>query len=283
MHTITGSVIKARGAIPSTKDLVKLRKEAPGLFDSGYFVLAAIDGAPRPARDAAGFVVNVARGGYAGRITVVPDQPARTAATRALHDRLSQRAAAFAVANHAQAAVGGTGADLIDYRNLGLESLPIVLCALAALSFVVLLLVSRSFATSALAVLLNLITAGIAFGVLALLFGGDTPPLGGPGFVDPVTIIAILTVVLALSIDYEVFAVERLRRVTLAGVAMLVVLLPFAPSELTLVREFAIGMAVAVVIDTFVVRPLLSGLSRERRGPTAGRRFALPLRRPVHH
>jgi RND superfamily putative drug exporter len=131
-------------------------------------------------------------------------------------------------------------------------------------------------------VLLNLITAGIAFGVLALLFGGDTPPLGGPGFVDPVTIIAILTVVLALSIDYEVFAVERLRRVTAAGVAMLVVLLPFAPSELTLVREFAIGMAVAVAIDTFVVRPLLSGLTREKR-PTARRRFDLRPRRPVHH
>src|SRR5581483_3279568 len=57
MNTITGSVVKARQGIPSTKDLVKLQKEAPGLFDSGYFVLAAIDGAPREARDAAAFVV----------------------------------------------------------------------------------------------------------------------------------------------------------------------------------------------------------------------------------
>ena len=57
-------------------------------------------------------------------------------------------------------------------------------------------------ATSALAVLLNLITIGAVFGVLSFLFGGSAPRLGGPGFVDPVTIIAILTVVLALSRDF---------------------------------------------------------------------------------
>lgn len=262
MQTITGAVIKSRADIPSTKDLVKLRKEAPGLFDSGYFVLAAIDGAPRPARDAAAFVVNVAHGGYAGRITVVPEQPARSSETRALHARLSEQAAAFAGANHAQAAVGGTGADLVDYRNLGLERLPIVLAALTALGFVVLLAVTRSVGTASLAVLLNLATAGAAFGALALLFGGDTPLLGGPGFVDPVTISAILTVVLALSIDYEVFAVERLRLVTAAGITMLIVVLPFAGSSLTLVREFAIGMVVAVAIDTAIVRPLLTATGR---------------------
>jgi X-X-X-Leu-X-X-Gly heptad repeat protein len=281
MHTITGSVVKARSSIPSTKDLEKLRKEAPGLFDSGYFVLAAIDGAPPAARDAAAFVVNVDQGGYAGRITVVPDRPARTAATRALHDRLSTRVAMFARANHAQAAVGGTGADLIDYRNLGLERLPVVLLALVALTFIVLLIVTRSFATSALAVLLNVITVGAVFGVLSFLFGGTSPRLGGPGFVDPVTIIAILTIVLALSIDYEVFAVERLRSVTGAGIAMLVVLLPFAPSDVTLVREFAIGMALAVVIDTAVVRPLLAALTRDRAEPR--RRLRLHTPRPIPH
>ena len=268
MQTITKAVIKSRASIPSTKDLVKLRKEAPGLFDSGYFVLAAIDGAPRPARDAAAFVVNVANGGYAGRITVVPKQPPQTAATLALHDRLSERAAAFARANHAQAAVGGTGADLVDYRNLGLERLPLVLAALTALGFIVMLLVTRSLVTAGLGVLLNLGATGAAFGVLALLFGGDNPPLGGPGFVDPVTIVAILTAVVSLAISYEVFAVERLRLVTGAGGVMLVVLLPFVGATLTLVREFAIGLAVAVAIDTALVRPVLASL-RRTRPPTA--------------
>lgn len=257
MHKITGAVVKARSKIPSTKDLEKLRREAPGLFDSGYFVLAAIDGAPRPARDAAAFVVNADQGGFAGRITVVPAQAARTDATRALRDRLSRSAQEFARTTGSQAAVGGTAADLIDYRNLGLRRLPVVIVALAALSFILLLALTRSFAASSVAVLLNLITAGAVFGVLSLLFGGDTPLLGGAGFVDPVTMIAVVTVVLALSIDYELFALARLRLAAGAGIAMLAVLAAFAPADVILIRQFAIGMAVAVAIDTFFVRRLV--------------------------
>jgi RND superfamily putative drug exporter len=267
MHTITGSVIDARRGIPSTKDLVKLRKEAPGLFDSGYFVLAAIDGAPLAQRDAARFVVNVENGGFAGRITVVPKGPATAASTRALRARLSGDTASFAAAYKAQAAVGGTAADLIEYRNVGLERLPIVVVALALLTFVILTLVTRSPLLAAKAVVLNLLTAAAAFGVLALLFGGDAPLMGGPGFVDPVSMIAIVTVVLALSIDYEVFAWERLRLISGAGLAMLAVLLAFVPSSVVLVKEFAIGMAVAVVIDTFIVRRILI---RSRRTPIGG-------------
>ena len=39
------AVIKARGQIPSTKDLETLMKQSPGMFSSGYFVLAAVEGA----------------------------------------------------------------------------------------------------------------------------------------------------------------------------------------------------------------------------------------------
>lgn len=288
MHTITSSVVKARAGIPSTKDLEKLKKQSPGLFNSGYFVLAALDGAPRASRDAAQFVVNVERGGTAGRITVVPKQGATAAATRALHDRLVESAAAFAKANHAQVAVGGTGSDLVDYRNMGLERLPVVVLALALLTFAMLALVTRSVLVPAAAVVLNLLTATAAFGVLTLLFGGDSPVLGGPGFVDPVTMIAVVTVVLALAIEYEVFALERLRRVSTAGIAMLAVLLPFAPADLVLVRQFAIGMAVAVAIDALVVRRILLRVQGRTQGRPPIRwhlphvRIHLPHHLPLH-
>lgn len=258
MHTITGAVVKSREMIPSTKDLEKLKKEAPGLFDSGYFVLAAIDGSPPAARDAASFVVNAQDGGFAGRITVVPTQPAQSSATGKLHDRLVAAAASFAHANAAQTAVGGTASDLIDYRNRGLERVPVVIGALALLSFALLLVVTRSLRESALAVVLSLLTTGAAFGVLTLLFNGSSPLLGGPGFVDPVSMIAIATVVLALSVDFEIFAVERMHLVAGAGLAMVVVLLAFVPASLILVREFAIGMVVAAAIATLVAA------SRER-------------------
>ena len=41
---LQAGVAKFRGALPSTKDLEQLQRESPGLFDSGYFVLAAIAG-----------------------------------------------------------------------------------------------------------------------------------------------------------------------------------------------------------------------------------------------
>jgi putative drug exporter of the RND superfamily len=265
MNTITKAVIKSRAAIPSTKDLEQLRREAPGLFDSGYFVLAAIDGAPPSARDAATFVVNAENGGFAGRITVVPKQPASTAAAITLRDRLSDATAAFAERTHAQAAVGGTGANLVDYRELGMERLPVVIAALSLLSLFMLIAITRSFLTALAAVLLNLLTAGVAFGALSMLFSGEAPALGGPGFVDPVTMISIVTVILALGVQYEIYALERLRFITGAGVATIAALLPFAGASLIVVRQLAIGMAIAIAIDSLVVRRLVVAVKERKR------------------
>ena len=64
------SVAKFRGALPSTEDLEKLQQQSPGLFDSGYFVLAAIRAPERRPR-AGLFAVNLDRGGNAGQIMVV--------------------------------------------------------------------------------------------------------------------------------------------------------------------------------------------------------------------
>jgi RND superfamily putative drug exporter len=270
MGTITRSVVKARAGIPSTKDLEKLRREAPGLFDSGYFVLAALDGAPKPARDAASFVVNAENGGFAGRITVVPTKPASTAAAADVRDRLSLAASSFAQRTDSQAAVGGTGANLVDYHELGMARLPVVIVALSLLSLIMLVAITRSLVTAAFAVALNLLTAGVAFGVLAFLFGTDNPLLGGPGFVDPVTMISIVTVVLAIGVNYEIYGLSRLRLIGGTGLATIAVLLPFTLASLILVKQFAIGMAVAVAIDSLVVRRLV-GWRTSRVGETTGR------------
>ena len=48
---LESGVAKFRGQLPSTKDLERLQRESPGLFQSGYFVLAAIAGAPAAQRN----------------------------------------------------------------------------------------------------------------------------------------------------------------------------------------------------------------------------------------
>ena len=227
--------------------------------------MAALDGAPMASRDAASFVVNVDNGGTAGRITVVPKQGADTAESEALYEQLQTSSASFATATHSETAVGGTGANLIDYKNTGLDKLPIVIGALALLTLVLLAIVTRSVLVPVASVVLSALTATASFGVLWLLFGGADPVLGGPGAIDPVTMIAVSTVIFGLAIQYEVFAVEHLHRVYGAGIAMLGVLLAFIPAQLTLISQFAIGMAVAVILDTLVVRPIMVRIDRRRR------------------
>ena len=70
----------------------------------------------------------------------------------------------------------------------------------------VLILVLRAMPLAAIAVGLNLLTVGVAFGVLTLLFNvPDDWPLGGHNYVDAVGATMIFGVVFGLSIDYAVF------------------------------------------------------------------------------
>ena len=92
---VPGRGHKFRGDLPSTKDLEQLQRESPGLFDSGYFVLAAIQGAPPANQDLASFAVNLDRGGNAGQIVVVPGAGRLHRATRELGEDLQTSSAAL--------------------------------------------------------------------------------------------------------------------------------------------------------------------------------------------
>jgi RND superfamily putative drug exporter len=278
MDTITKAVIHSRATIPSTAALVQLRKQSPHLFDSGYFVLAALQGAPTASRQAAGFTVNVETGGAAGRITVTPKWGVNDPRTQALGDRLSASAAAFASATGTETAVGGNAASLIQYHDVAASKVPVVIFGISLFTYLLLLVITRSLLLPLVAVGINLATAGATFGVLAFLFNGDNPPLGGPGLTDPVTIISIATVVLGISQVYEVFVLSRARErydsgrrdqaglyglnhtwaiVTALTIPMIAAALLFTPSLLTIVRELAIGILVAVAVNAIVVRLFL--------------------------
>ncbi len=279
MSQITAAVITARRSIPSTKDLEKLNKQSPHLFDSGYFVLAALDGAPTASRQAAGFTVNLDQGGAAGRITVVPKYGANDPRTRALDKRLQASAAGFAKATGTKAAVGGNAASLDQYRSVAASKLPAVIVGIALFTYLLLMFITRSLILPAVATVLNLITAGATFGVLTLIFGSEFGwVLSGPGFMDPVSIISIATVALGMSTVYEVFVLSRARErydsgdtegasfyglnhtwalVTGITVPMLAAALLFSGSLLTVVQELAIGTLVAVLINATIVRLVL--------------------------
>ncbi len=279
LGVMQASVSKFRGQLPSPKDLEELQTQSPGLFNSGYFLLAAVAGAQPAASNAASFAVNVTRGGSAGQIVVVSRYPANAAQTAALGDRLKRIATGFAVRNHLQVAVGGPAGNLADFASATNARLPWVILVLALAVALALGIALHAVLLPIVAVAFNLLTAAATFGVMSLLFSGSAPPLGGPGYIDPMSIIGIFTIVFGVSLIYLVVLLQRTREElvagatvdgaldialrktaaasTGAGVLMIAALIPFATTDLLTVRELGVGLAVAVAIDVFIVRPVL--------------------------
>ncbi len=285
------SVAKFSGQLPSPKELEELHQKSPGLFNSGYFLLAAIAGAPAASSNAAGFAVNVARGGDSGQIVVISRHAASASQTAALGERLDRIARSFAARNHLEVAVGGPAGNLADYTSATNARLPWVILALALALALTLGLALRAVALPIVAVLFNLLTAAATFGAMELLFGGSHPPLGGPGYIDPMSIVGIFTAVFGISLIFLVVLLARTREELLAGAGidraldvalrrtaaastgagllMIAAALPFATTGLLTVREFGVGVAIAVTLDAFLVRPVLLPAAVEVLGARA--------------
>ncbi len=273
------SVAKFRGQLPNTAQLAQLNQQAPGLFNSGYFMLAAVQGAQPSDRNAATFAVNVNYGGNAGQIVVISKYASTDPRTVALGDRLTRVTAAFAGTNHLQAAVGGPMGSLSDYQSSAQAKLPWVILGVSLGLALFLGLALRAVVLPIVAVVFNLLTTAAAFGVLQLLFGGSNPPLGGPGYIDPVSITEIFAAIFGLSLIYMILLLTRTEeafrdgadvdtglaasmRSTAAvsvgmGLLMLAVFIPFAATTLIPIRELGIGVAVAVLLSVVLVRPVL--------------------------
>ena len=257
-----------------------LRSSSPRIFDSGYFVLSALDGAPPEERRRAGQVIDLDRGGQAAQLLVIPRYTFNTPGSAALNDRLKEDAAALAAASGLRTGVTGGAAQLDDYSDAISARVPLVILAITIATFLVLVLVLRALPLAALAVALNLLTVAVAFGVLTLLF--DVPagwPLGGHTYVDAIGAAGIFGIVFGLSIDYAVFLLTRMREsreagasneeaiafglertarvITGAAAIMLAVFIAFAGAPIATVSQLGTGLAVAVVLDATVVRIVL--------------------------
>ena len=248
-----------------------------GLFQSGYLPLAALDSAPHEQRTNATFAVNLDHGGDAAHIVVMrAGDPTKT--DDPVRKRLELESARFGRGHDAQAAVGGPATLLQDFKTEASSRLWWLVLALAATTYLVLVPVLRSLLLPLLAVLLNIATVFAAFGVLTLGFTGSHP-LGGPGNVDAIMVLAIFGIVFGLSIDYEVFLLARMREgylltgttegaieyglkhtagvITGAALIMTGVFAAFAMSDVVNMRELGIGLTVAVLLDATVVRLVL--------------------------
>ncbi|MGC1165190.1 MAG: MMPL family transporter [Solirubrobacterales bacterium] len=255
-------------------------RASPNLFNSGYFVLSALDGTPPRTREAIGTTIDLRHGGQAATMLVISRYSFNTPGSIALNKRLDEDAAALAEETGLTTGVAGNAAQLNDYSKVTRETIPIVVVAITLVTFLVLVVVLRALLLAALAVALNLLTVGVAFGVLTLL--SNIPahlPLGGHEFIDAVGAVMIFGIVFGLSIDYAVFLLIRMREhydvhgdnaaaiefglektarvITGAAVIMMAVFIAFAGSSLATVSQLGVGLTVAVLLDATVVRIVL--------------------------
>jgi RND superfamily putative drug exporter len=254
----------AGGGAPTTK-------ATSSFFDSGYFLLAALEsGKDQP------MGVNVDHGGQGARIVVVPRWPASDPRTQALYERLQTASGKLGTSLRADSAVGGPAATLLDYQAVAAQRLPLIVIILTLITALLLGILLRSIVVPIIGVVLNLLAVGATLGLLALLFQGHAPLLGGPGVIDAVAVTAIFGVVFALSIDYQVFILSRVREewlrcgdegralhvgmsrtarvVTGAALSMLGVFVAFAFADVASLRQFGVGLAIAIIIDATLVR-----------------------------
>jgi RND superfamily putative drug exporter len=281
LGTMQAAVTKARGQIPSTASLKQLEAQSPGIFNSGYFVLAAVQGAQRAARNAATFTINLLRGGTAGQIMVVPKYASNDPSSEALGTTLATMGQRFARNHNVQVAVGGPAGSLGDLTSVTKSRIWLDVAVVSIAITLVLALALRALLLPAVATVFGLLVVAASFGLLQILFGGVNPPLGGPGYLDPITIISVFTVAFGLTTTFTSVLLMRTREAyrkvsdsgtraavrvglretaaatTGTGLVMVAALIPFSLSDLLNIRALGIGVAFAVLLDVVIVRPVL--------------------------
>jgi RND superfamily putative drug exporter len=223
-------------------------------------------------------------GGSARLLAVVPASSPQDPATHELVRRLRADVIPAAVAGSGAAVhVGGATAGVVDMGDALAARLPVFIGGVLVLAFVLLIVAFRAPVMALKAGVLNLLSIGAAYGVVALFaqwgalggLVGITPDTPVPAFV-PVIMFAIL---FGLSMDYEVFILSRVREelelhgdqsraladgiaktarvITAAAAIMVAVFSAFVASPEVFLRLMGIGMATAIIVDVTVIRLVL--------------------------
>jgi len=183
----------------------------------------------------------------------------------------------------AAAYVGGQTAGYIDLASQIADKLPLMIAIVVGLSFIVLLLAFRSLLVPVKAAAMNLLSVAAAYGVVTAVFqlGWASSLIGLDHSIPIVSFVPLLmfAILFGLSMDYEVFLLTQMREhyrehedeqeavieglantgrvITSAAAIMVCVFTSFVLNGNPIVKEFGVGLAVAIAIDSTLVRCLL--------------------------
>ncbi|HWO15921.1 MAG TPA: MMPL family transporter [Solirubrobacterales bacterium] len=224
------------------------------------------------------------RAGTVAVLTVISDSAAWKDATVDLVDDLRDTVIPGALAGTGGAAyVGGQTAGYIDLATQIADKLPLMIAIVVGLSFIVLFLAFRSILVPIKAAAMNLLSVAAAYGVVTAVFqlGWGSSLIGLDHSIPIVSFVPLLmfAILFGLSMDYEVFLLTQMREhykqhgdagravveglantgrvITSAAAIMVCVFTSFVLNGNPVVKEFGVGLAVAIAIDATLVRCLL--------------------------
>ncbi|MCR6689080.1 MMPL family transporter [Cellulomonas sp.] len=217
-------------------------------------------------------------------VAVTPVSSAQTEQTQDLVAELRDDVIpAAAAGTDLEVYVGGETATNIDISQALMSKLPLYLGLIALLGFLLLAVAFRSVLVPLVGALTNVATILVGLGAITAIFqlGWGSALLGvGSGapvmYIVPVIIVGVM---FGLSMDYQVFLVSRMHEewdrtgdnaravrvgqaetakvVATAATIMLAVFASFGFSGERIVSAIGIGLALAVLVDAFVVRMVL--------------------------
>ena len=182
-----------------------------------------------------------------------------------------------------RAYVGGSTAGYVDLASKISSKLPLQIVVVILLSLLLLTIAFRTVVVPPQAALMNILSIGAAYGVLTAIFqyGWASGAIGLSGAVPIVSYVPLFmfAILFGLSMDYEVFLVSQIsehvhegednktsvvsglvtsaRVITAAALIMVFVFGSFLLNGDPTVKQFGVGLAVAVLLDATVVRCLL--------------------------
>ena len=228
--------------------------------------------------------VSVDSAGTIGTMTAIPTTAPSDFATQdtvnALRDTTIPKATK---GTDVTAYVGGSTAGYIDLADEISSSLVETIAVIIGLSFILLMVAFRSVLIPVKAAVCNLLSIGAAYGVVVMVFqyGWFSGLVGLEGSVPIVSFLPLLMFagLFGLSMDYEVFLMshvqehhkqgmsnekaivvglaESARVITAAAAIMVSVFASFILNGDPTIKQFGVGLSVAVIIDATIVRCLL--------------------------
>ncbi|MGH2993975.1 MAG: MMPL family transporter [Solirubrobacterales bacterium] len=179
--------------------------------------------------------------------------------------------------------VGGETAGYIDLASRISDKLLSVIAIVVALAFVLLLVAFRSILVPLTSALMNLLSVAASYGVLTAVFqkgwGAELIGLDGPVPIASYVPLIMFAILFGLSMDYQVFLLTRVheyyersrdnlnavvdglavsaRVITSAALIMVCVFGSFILDADVVVKQFGVGLAVAIAIDATIVRCVL--------------------------